>query len=494
MSAPKHEGSIAEVLAGAARFAVVCGDAVEVLRGIGDGVAAAVVTDPPSGISFMGAEWDRDKGGRAQWVAWLSGILADARRCTRDGGRSVVWSLPRTSHWTGCAVEDAGWHVENTITHLFGTGWPKGKSQLKPAAETWWLARTGRSAELNVEACRVVGGGASPSVERRASAARSGRGAAGVRPSGIVDGSSLEAYTAQREGESAGRYPPNVVFSHAPGCVCVGTRRVRSGPPNPYVRNADASGGILGPDHPAGSSPVTHVDADGTEAVDARECVEGCPVAELDAQAGARPGLLAGSSLRRGATTGAGLGYGSTATTQTVTAGYDTGAEANASRFFPCFPADPAVFRYVAKPSSAEKSEGVDLDQRPADAYAAHRGRRMEEPSRFDGAEVSSASNDHPTVKSVALMRWLVDLVTQRGDLVIDPFGGSGTTGVACLASGRRVILIERDPRFAEIARQRCAHWGAEWSAPARASKRRAKRAADEGPQPSLFDRRPESP
>lgn len=100
--------------------------------------------------------------------------------------------------------------------------------------------------------------------------------------------------------------------------------------------------------------------------------------------------------------------------------------------------------------------------------------------------------NTHNTVKSIALMRWLVDLVTVRDDLVIDPFGGSGTTGAACLASGRRVILIERDPRFAEIARQRCAHWGAEWSAPARASKRRAKRAADAGPQGDLFAARTE--
>lgn len=64
--------------------------------------------------------------------------------------------------------------------------------------------------------------------------------------------------------------------------------------------------------------------------------------------------------------------------------------------------------------------------------------------------------NDHPTVKSIALMRWLVRLVSQRGHVILDTFAGSGTTGVAALAEGRRVILVEREPRYAEIARQRC--------------------------------------
>ena len=158
MNAPiEHTATPADVLAGRARWCVVEGDCADVLRSLPIDCIDALVSDPPSGIAFMGAEWDRDKGGRLQWVAWLTGILSDARRATRDGGRAIVWSLPRTSHWTGCAVEDAGWLIETTIAHLFGTGWPKGKAQTKPAQETWWLARTGRSEALNIEACRVGG-------------------------------------------------------------------------------------------------------------------------------------------------------------------------------------------------------------------------------------------------------------------------------------------------------------------------------------------------
>ncbi len=50
---------------------VICGDSAEVLPTLESESADALVTDPPAGISFMGAHWDSDKGGRDEWVAWL---------------------------------------------------------------------------------------------------------------------------------------------------------------------------------------------------------------------------------------------------------------------------------------------------------------------------------------------------------------------------------------------------------------------------------------
>lgn len=61
----------------------------------------------------------------------------------------------------------------------------------------------------------------------------------------------------------------------------------------------------------------------------------------------------------------------------------------------------------------------------------------------------------HPTVKPVDLMRWLCRLVTPPGGLIVDPFAGSGTTGVAAHAEGFNAIMIEREPDFAEDARRR---------------------------------------
>ena len=431
MNAPaSHTATPADVLAGRARWCVVEGDCADVLRALPDGGVDALVSDPPSGIAFMGAEWDRNKGGRSQWIAWLAGILSDARRATRDGGRAVVWSLPRTSHWTGCAVEDAGWSIETTIAHLFGTGWPKGKAQTKPAQETWWLARTGRSEALNVEACRV---GTSKQVPASTT----------ERPWHGRMGATADDQNGQNP--TVGRYPPNLLLSHAAGCVCEGTRQAPRNigrdnfNPSKRARNAYGIG--------VGQSTDTIA-----ESVEAWACVEGCPVAELDRQAG-----VLGRAGNLGGTTRVHRGFDSKGAVQVseMPAAYDD-ATASASRFFPQFPADDpdapwseALFRYVAKPSRAERNVGL-VEPGP-------RRKQNEFPPGDAFGNATREGNHHPTVKSVALMRWLIRLVTKPGDVVLDPFGGSGTTGVAALLEGRRVILVEREPQYAAIARARCA-------------------------------------
>jgi site-specific DNA-methyltransferase (adenine-specific) len=62
----------------------------------------------------------------------------------------------------------------------------------------------------------------------------------------------------------------------------------------------------------------------------------------------------------------------------------------------------------------------------------------------------------HPTTKPIALMLELVSLFTDPGEVILDPFAGSGTTLVAALRLGRRAIGVEKDHRYAEIARERC--------------------------------------
>lgn len=63
--------------------------------------------------------------------------------------------------------------------------------------------------------------------------------------------------------------------------------------------------------------------------------------------------------------------------------------------------------------------------------------------------------NDHPTVKPNALMRWLVRLVCPQGGTVLDPFMGSGSTGVACIQEGMRFVGIDMDEHYCEIANTR---------------------------------------
>ncbi len=110
----------------------------------------------------------------------------------------------------------------------------------------------------------------------------------------------------------------------------------------------------------------------------------------------------------------------------------------------------PSRFLYCPKPRRSEREAGceelpvVDLDFFP------NAGRR---------AANSSTRNPHPTLKPITLMRWLVRLVGPEGGLVLDPFAGSGTTGIAAVLENRAFCGIEADPRHAEVARARIAHW-----------------------------------
>jgi site-specific DNA-methyltransferase (adenine-specific) len=75
--------------------------------------------------------------------------------------------------------------------------------------------------------------------------------------------------------------------------------------------------------------------------------------------------------------------------------------------------------------------------------------------SRHDRNAGGLADNTHPTVKPTELMRWLIRLVTPPGGIILDPFGGSGSTGLAARAENVRCILIEREPEYLQIIRDR---------------------------------------
>lgn len=78
-------------------------------------------------------------------------------------------------------------------------------------------------------------------------------------------------------------------------------------------------------------------------------------------------------------------------------------------------------------------------------------------PNRWIGLTPNrrNESHGHPTEKPLEPMRTLIEALSEPGDLVLDPFAGSGTTGVACVQTGRKFIGIEIDPGYADIARRR---------------------------------------
>ena len=349
-------------------YNVVHADCLAALRDMPDASVDAVVTDPPYGLSnttpaqvadtitrwvsggreylpsargFMGHEWDGFVPPVAVWDECL--------RVLKPGGHLLAFAGSRTHDLMGLAVRLAGFEIRDSIAWLHAQGFPKAKSQLKPAHEPIILARKppkgsiaanvlehGTGA-LNIDACRI--------------------------------GSTVETWPKTRA-------RPNNTRDMHHNYTGGGSHTVETG------------------QAPAGRWPANVV-------------LDESQAAELDRQSGTRKssGVYEGDGSRN-------EGHRSTsfAGGHRPNAMYaDTGG---ASRFF-----------YVAK---APKSE------RPV----------------VDGTA-------HPTVKPLALMRWLVRMVTPPGGTVLDPFAGSGTTLEAAMLEGFNVTGIEREADYLPLIQAR---------------------------------------
>lgn len=118
-------------------------------------------------------------------------------------------------------------------------------------------------------------------------------------------------------------------------------------------------------------------------------------------------------------------------------------------------------FFYCAKASRAEREEGCEGLPPRAGFQAVEReegSAGIQNPRAGAGRTAKEVRNWHPTVKPISLMRWLCRLVTQPGGIVLDPFAGSGSTGVAAVKEGLRFVGIEMDLGHAAIAEARILH------------------------------------
>jgi hypothetical protein len=173
----------------------------------------------------------------------------------------------------------------------------------------------------------------------------------------------------------------------------------------------------------------------------ANVCLDELAALVLDEQSG-ELGVSAGGGMKDFSK--GGVFQGQTAPNITGACGFsDSGG---ASRFF-----------YVAKPSREERDYG--LEAMPQRSGGAATGRQDGSAGlcspRAGAGRNGGARNFHPTVKPVELMRWLVRLVTPINGTVLDPFLGSGTTGMACRYELRNFIGIEREREYIDIAERR---------------------------------------
>ena len=112
-------------------------------------------------------------------------------------------------------------------------------------------------------------------------------------------------------------------------------------------------------------------------------------------------------------------------------------------------------FMIVPKASRSEKDDGLEfMEEKKSGAYVG-RGGSQDDPNGMFKDRDTTSRNIHPTVKPLTLMNYLVTLGSRKGDMVLDPFMGSGTTPLACISLERKYIGIDNEEEYYEIAKAR---------------------------------------
>jgi DNA modification methylase len=477
-------------------------DCLNILRAMPDNSVDSIVTDPPAGIGFMNRDWDRDKGGRDQWVAWLQSVAAECLRVIKPGGHALVWAIPRTSHWTATAFEGAGWQVRDRITHLFGSGFPKSTNVSKKIdSELWkaWLKENTDFRDYFLELKRQIKT-APTKAERDAARAfynqelaeiqaeygfarkviGTKRGVGGENLNDIVRGADVR--TTDEEG------------AKGIGAYGVGAKQVAVDVPITTAATPEAAmwegwGTGLKPAaedwwlfrKPFKGTVAANVLAHGTGAIN----VDGCRVGfsgDVD-KASAFPGGKVTSHGKGGSLAGPGAA-------QDVERSEFSAERSDAGRWpahvihdgsdevvglFPQVQGQVGMkknqggFRFIAGDTESKQSftQGQKDTGSAARFFYCAKASRQDRDEGLDGFTPKRVSdrqiddgaggdnprnrtnnarkNPHPTVKPTSLMRYLVKLITPSQGLVLDPFMGSGSTGKACAIDGFGFIGIDSD-------------------------------------------------
>jgi DNA modification methylase len=363
---------------------------------------------------FMGKEWDggdiafRVETWRAVWD-----VLP-------PGGHVVAFGGTRTFHRMAVAIEDAGFEIRDTLMWLYGTGFPKS-----------------HDAARAVEAHLRTGGSR---FSARDPALRSEAGVSAAPGAQWQESSRRTMADKADSGWSGGKVV--VTLPEAAAWTGWGTALKPAWEPIILARK------------PLAGTVAANVLAHGTGALNIDGCRAGdeVRVAAYTSLAPCHGNALgaAGTAEARRGTQGEPKTYTGRWPANVV---HDGSGEVEAA--FPRAPGQQG--KASSNPDSARTRKVYGAMER-AEEPMEPRGDSGSASRFFYSAKASAADragSKHPTVKPIALMRWLVRMVCPPGGTVLDPFAGSGTTGAAALAEGMSAVLIEREAEYQADIRRR---------------------------------------
>lgn len=395
-----------------------------------------VVTDPPYGLGFMGKAWD------STGVAFQAETWRAVLRALKPGGHLLAAGGTRTYHRMAVAVEDAGFELRDCLMWLYGSGFPKSLDVSKAIDKAAGAERevTGHYPIGRADGFQQFGGqNTRPWQDSAREDGHGGNITAPATPDALAwDGwgtalkPAYEPIILARKPLSESTVAANVL-KWGTGAINVAATRIGTGEDRASGGGSNLpmpttyGGYAARPERPHGGRWPANVLLDEEAA------------AALDEQSGERPGPWGKegkSSNHTGWFSGPTNSYGKLY--------HDSGG---ASRFF-------AVFPSLDAEATAKKSLVVQVEATHKETLLVQSDLRFFYTAKASRSE-RGEGNDHPTVKPLSLMRYLCRLITPPGGIILDPFAGSGTTGLAAIREGFRAVLIEQDEHYAEIAARR---------------------------------------
>lgn len=378
---------------------LILGDCLDAMKSMPDNSIDTCVTDPPYGLGFMGKKWD------SSGVAFRVEIWKEVYRVLKPGAILLAFSGTRTYHRMVCAIEDAGFEIRDMFGWIYGSGFPK---------------------SLDISKAIEKSNGVKPIGKKPAYGAISSRELIDIRGWNNIENALIMPEKQTEDGKLWAGWGTALKPAHEPIVLAMkpldGT----------FANNATKwgvaglwiDGGRVGTDEELGRN--NHVSPYGSSRT--------WNVSETPPQnnVGTAPhGRWPANIIQDGS-----------------------------EEAIKEFPNETHRFFYCAKSSQNERNAGLECAPRKKRDDSRNAG----QPS-MNGGEgnpynrgAKEVTNHHPTVKPVELMRYLVRLTkTPTGGVVLDPFMGSGTTGIACVLEGRDFVGIELEEEYIEIAKKRIA-------------------------------------
>ena len=389
---------------------LLLGDCLTVMHTLDENSVDTCITDPPYELGFMGKRWD-SSGVAFQVETWES-----VYRVLKPGALLLAFGGTRTYHRIACAIEDAGFEIRDTIAWVYGSGFPKSYDISKGIDK---FNKTGNASWNGT----------------------------GDSSNGALGYSKLQHEQGYRPNDYSGKHQtkteitdPEAQLWHGWGTalkpafepIVVAMKPIDG----TFVNNALTwgvaglwiDGGRVGYDGkpPTGSGNPAKYEYERSAIMPGRNGGNGGNVTSPQ-------GRFPANLIHDGS--------------DEVVSG---------------FPNDAQRFFYCAKASRSERNAGLEgMEEKVGGGM-----KGTEDQTLLTGSgniRNNKMQNHHPTVKPIELMRYLVRLTkTPTGGVVLDPFTGSGTTGIACVLEGREFIGIEREAEYVEIAEKRIEHWASQ--------------------------------